>query len=90
MIHSFSERDKHNRSTLTINGRKVGRVHFREYDAWLNPYKTIKLKNKSDLERLGLTVEANLDNKSYPVKVYLKCNNEDEVAKAFERAFYDL
>ena len=46
--YTFSPRDNANRATLTINGRKVGRVHFRVDDAWLNPYKTSKLKSMSN------------------------------------------
>lgn len=48
MYYSLSPRDNANRAMLTINGRKVGRVHFRVDDAWLNPYKTSKLKSMSN------------------------------------------
>ena len=71
MYYTFSPRDNANRATLTINGRKVGRVHFRVDDAWLNPYKTSKLKSMTDLEVLGLKVESDPDNNSYPIKVYI-------------------
>ena len=71
MYYSFSPRDRANRATLIINGRKVGRVHFRDGDAWLNPYKTSKLKSMTDLEVLGLKVESDPDNNSYPIKVYI-------------------
>ena len=90
MYYSFSPRDNANRATLTINGRKVGRVHFRDFDAWLNPYKTSRLKSKPELEALGLKVEYDQSNKSFPVKVYLKSNIESDIAKSLEKAFYDL
>lgn len=90
MYYSFSPRDKANRATLIINGRKVGRVHFRDGDAWLNPYKTSKLKSMSDLEAFGLKVESDPDNNSYPIKVYIDTCNEDGIARALKDAFYDL
>lgn len=90
MVYFYSPRDKANRATLTINGRKVGRVHFRDTDAWLNPYKNSGLKTKSELETLGFKVEFNPRNKSFPRKVYLNTCREDKIAKALECAFYDL
>ena len=90
MTYVFSPRDNANRSTLTINGRKIGRVHFRDNDAWLNPYKSSKLKSKPELEKLGFKVEVDPDNRSFPTKVYLGTNNEEDIAKALEGAFYDF
>ena len=90
MVYFYSPRDKENRATLTINGRKVGRVHFRDADAWLNPYKSSRLKTKPELEALGFRVEFNPQNRSFPRKVYLKTCREDEIAKTLECAFYDL
>ena len=90
MTYSFSPRDKANRATLTINGRKIGRVHFRDGDAWLNPYKTSRLKSKPELEALGLKVKTDPDNNSFPIKVYIDTCNEDGIAKALYGAFYDL
>lgn len=90
MYYSFSPRDHANRATLMINGRKVGRVHFRDNDAWLNPYKSSKLKSKPELEKLGFKVEFDTDNRSFPKKIYLGTNIEEDIAKALEKAFYDL
>ncbi len=90
MYYDFSPRDNANRSTLKINGRKIGRVHFRDNDAWLNPYKNTNLKSKPELEKLGFRVEADPNNSTYPKKVYLGTNKEDEIAKALEKAFYDI
>lgn len=90
MYYSYSPRDKVNRATLTINGRKIGRVHFRDYDAWLNPYKNSKLKGKIELEKLGFQVEINPNNRSFPIKVFLDTCDEEKIAKALEKAFYDL
>lgn len=90
MYYSFSPRDNANRATLTINGRKVGRVHFRDFDAWLNPYKKSGIKGKLELEALGLRVEKDESNKSFPTKVYLNSNVESDIAKSLENAFYDL
>ena len=90
MHYSYSPRDKANRATITINGRKVGRMHFRDGDAWLNPYKRSKLKSKSELEALGLKVKIDPDNTSFPIKVYIKTCNEDGIAKALYNAFNDL
>ena len=90
MVYFYSPRDKDNRATLTINGRKVGRVHFRDTDAWLNPYKSSRLKTKPELEALGFRVEFNPQNRSFPRKVYLKTCREDEIAKTLECAFYEL
>ena len=90
MVYTFSSRDKANRATLTINERKVGRIHFRDGDAWLNPYKSIKLKSKSELEALRLKVEVNPNNNSFPIKVFIDTCNEHEIAKALEYAFLDL
>ena len=90
MHYTFSPRDNANRATLTINGRKVGRVHFRDEDAWLNPYKNSRLKSKPELEKLGLKVEIDPSNKSFPIKVYLSTNLEEAIAKVLEKAFYEL
>ena len=90
MEYSFSTRDKANRATLTINGRKVGRIHFRDGDAWINPYRSIRLKSKSELEALGLKVEIDRNNKSFPMKVYVGTCNENEIARALECAYFDL
>ena len=90
MYYFFSPRDKANRATLTNNGRKVGRVHFRDGDAWLNPYKRNKLKSKPELEALGLKVEIDHYNNSFPIKVFISTCNEDGIAKALYNAFYDL
>lgn len=90
MNYAFSGRDNANRATLTINGRKVGRIHFRDGDSWLNPYKTSNLKSKSELESLGLKVEIDRSNNSFPVKVYIDSNQESQIAKALEHAFYDV
>lgn len=90
MYYSFSPRDNANRATLTINGRKVGRIHFRDFDAWLNPYKTSRLKSKPEIEALGLKVEIDPHNKSFPIKVYIDTCQESGIAKSLEHAFYDL
>ena len=90
MYYSFSPRDNANRATLTINGRKVGRIHFRDGDSWLNPYKTSRLKSKTELEALGLKVEIDRSNNSFPIKVYIDSSQESQIAKALEYAFYDL
>ena len=90
MYYTFSSRDNANRATLTINGRKVGRVHFRDEDAWLNPYKSSRLKSKQELEKLGFKVEIDPNNKSFPIKVYLGTNLEEAIAKVLEKAFYEL
>lgn len=90
MTYTFSSRDNANRATLTINGRKVGRIHFRGEDAWLNPYKTSRLKSKSELEKLGLKVELDPTNNSFPIKVYVDTCSENGIAKALVHAFYDL
>jgi len=90
MYYSFSDRDNANRATLTINGRKVGRIHFRDDDSWLNPYKTSRLKSKPELEALGLRVEIDQSNNSFPIKVYIDSCQESQIAKALEHAFYDL
>lgn len=90
MYYVFSPRDNANRATLTINGRKVGRVHFRDEDAWLNPYKSSRLKSKPELEQLGFKVEVDLGNKSFPIKVYIGTNKEEAIAQALEKAFYDI
>lgn len=86
----FSERDQNNRSTLTINGRKVGRIHFCKSGAWLNPGKVCKLKSKAELEKLGFSVKYDSSNKTYPIKVYMNTQNEDEIAKRLEKAFLDV
>ena len=90
MYYSLSDRDNANRATLTINGRKVGRIHFRDDDSWLNPYKTSRLKSKPELEALGLRVEIDQSNNSFPIKVYIDSCQESQIAKALEHAFYDL
>lgn len=90
MKYEYSKRDHANRATLTINGRKVGRVHFREYDAWLNPYKGCKLKSKDDIEKNGMRVELDSKNESFPIKIYVDSSNEEKVAFALEKAFCDL
>lgn len=90
MYYDFSPRDNANRATLKINGRKVGRVHFRDNDAWLNPYKNSGLKSKPELEKLDLKVEVDPNNKSFPRKVYIGTNKEEDIAKALENAFYDI
>lgn len=90
MNYTFSGRDNANRATLTINGKKVGRIQFRDGDSWLNPYKTSNLKSKAELESLGLKVELDQSNNSFPVKVYIDSNQESQIAKALEHAFYDL
>ena len=90
MHYIYSRRDNANRATLTINERKVGRVHFRDNDAWLNPYKSNRLKSKPELEALGLKVEIDPQNHSFPIKVYIDASSENGVAHALENAFYDL
>lgn len=89
MDYSFSPRDKVNRATPTINERKVGRIHFRDGDAWLNPYRSIRLKNRSELEALDLKVEINPDNKAFQVKVFTGTCNEEGIARTLEYAFLD-
>ena len=90
MNYKYSPRDTVNRATLTINGRKIGRVHFRDFDAWLNPYKSARLKSKPELEELGFEVEIDSSNRSFPIKVSLGTSNEVEIARKLEKAFYGL
>ena len=90
MTFFYSKRDKANRATLTINGVKVGRVHFRENDAWLNPYRVEDLKSKGELEELGMIVELDPNNNSFPIKVFVDAANEAEVATILFKAFYEL
>lgn len=90
MNYKYSPRDTANRAPLTINGRKVGRVHFRDFDAWLNPYKSTRLKSKPELEELGFEVEIDSSNRSFPINVYLGTSNEAEIARKLEKAFYGL
>lgn len=90
MVYKYSKRDKANRATLEINGKRVGRVHFREYDAWLNPYKSFKLKPKEEIERFGMRVEENPKNNSFPIKIYVNAYDEEKVASILEKAFCDL
>ena len=90
MKYEFSKRDHNNRATLTINGKKVGRVHFREYDAWIKPYRGCRLKSRRELESLGMTVIEDPGNEYYPVKVFVNTYQEEQVAALFEKAFLDL
>ena len=90
MDYSFSKRDNNNRSTLTINGSKVGRVHFREYDAWLNPYETNRLKSKEDLERLGITVEYSSNDYVGTAKLFIDSTDEEKIATILAKAFRDV
>lgn len=90
MNYSFSKRDAKNRATLTINGKKVGRVHFRATDAWLNPYDMDSLKSKLELEAMGMLVETDPNNHSYPVKITVGSSNEKEVASSLSKAFRNI
>ena len=91
MYYEYSKRDTINRATLTINGAKVGRVHFRKNDAWLNPYvKSYSLKGKEELERLGMRVEIDYSNNSFPIKIYVNSSDEETVAKILYTAFLDI
>jgi len=87
MIYSYSKRNHANRATLTINGVKIGRVHFRSTDAWLNPYLKDDLKSA---EELGMNVEKDPSNNSFPIKNYVSASSEAEVASILSQAFYNL
>ena len=84
--YTFSKRDSNNRSTLIINGTKVGRVHFRENDAWLYPYAECRFKNQDELDKLGITVVNDPNNDSYPVKVYIDACEEEKIARVLSKA----
>ncbi len=89
-MYSFTKRDKENRATLIIDGIKIGRIHFRRNDTWLNPYNNLTLKNKKELEKLGLLVEEDNTNQSFPVKVIIKSCEEGEIASVLKKAFCEL
>lgn len=89
MNYFFTKRDGANRATLVINGKKVGRVHFRAADAWLNPYNRDTLKSKAELEKLGMVVELDPQSDTFPIKVYVNTTNESEIASILSKAFYD-
>ena len=57
MDYSFSKRDASKRATLTINGVKVGRVHFCTDYAWMKPWTHAKFRSDEVLNELGLIIE---------------------------------
>ena len=87
-MYLFSKRDKQNRATLILNGIKVGRVHFRKQDSWLNPYKNLTLKSQKELEDIGLRVEYDNTSQSYPIKVFVDSCVEEDIADALSKVFY--
>ena len=89
-MYFFLNRDKENRATLVIDGIKIGRVHFREHDAWLSPYNNLTLKNKEELEKLGLFVEKNDTNHTFPIKVFISSCDEKEIASILKKAFCEF
>lgn len=75
----FTERDANNRSTLFLNKERIGRVHFRKNDVWLNPSANFQV-NIDEIERLGLRIEKNPNSKDYPIKIYVDSTDETTIA----------
>lgn len=82
--YEFLTKDKNNRSTLVINGKEVGRVHFfKNRYPWINVYPTCELLPESVIKNKGLEVEYNPSNKSVKTQVFMNTNDQDAIARLF-------